>query len=101
MWRASEETVWGRPENITELGQQLAHPDFDWHPYQLQCLAITLDGGNLLLVNATGSGKSALIYLPVLARPDKLVFALEPTNMLEEDLVRLNMCCQLGTSFSH
>ena len=74
---------------------------FGPHDYQLQGITSMLDGNNLLAISATGSGKSAYIYMlmhvilailedPTLCPTAKFpsnpaILAIYPTTALEED----------------
>ena len=77
------------------------------HDYQPQGITSMLDGNNLLVISATGSGKSAYIYmlmhviLAILEDPtlcptvkfpsNPAILAIYPTTALEEDQV-LPLC---------
>ncbi|KAF5370439.1 hypothetical protein D9615_009741 [Tricholomella constricta] len=41
-----------------------------------------------MCINATGGGKSGLIYIPAIARKDMIILVIEPTNFLEHDMAR-------------
>lgn len=55
--------------------------------FQVNNIARILDGIDVFGVSATGSGKSALIAVPVLLYPEHITIVTEPTILLEEDMV--------------
>jgi ATP-dependent helicase YprA (DUF1998 family) len=85
---------------------------FGPHDYQLMGITSILDGNDLLAISATGSGKSAYIYmlmhviLGVLEDPslcpsakfpnDPAILIIYPTTALEEDQVFFIMTRKLG-----
>lgn len=78
---------------------------FGPHDYQLDGITSLLDGQDLLAVSATGSGKTAYVYmlmhvmLEILEYPepffhsefpiDPAILVISPTTALEEDQVRI------------
>lgn len=69
-------------------------------PWQLQCSARLLNGQDVFCLSATGDGKSALIYIPALARPGTITLVVSPTNYLESDMVCSALFSPLMTSLS-
>ena len=80
---------WTTPEGINKL-RDLARPALSFEPaqFQLTCSAHILNGTDVFCIAATGEGKSALIYIPILARKDSITLVIQPTNFLEIDMVR-------------
>lgn len=64
---------------------------FDPNPYQLDCPGRILNGQDVLCLSATGTGKSALIYITILGRRGVIMIVISPTNFLEVDMVRDNI----------
>lgn len=60
-------------------------PDND----QYQLSAQVMDGIHTLIIRATGSGKTMVVLIPLLARSDTAALVIAPLNSLERDLVRL------------
>ena len=79
---------WTTPEGINKL-RDLVRPalSFEPAPFQLTCSAHILNGKDVFCVAATGEGKSALIYMPILARKVSIMLVIQPTNFLEVDMV--------------
>ena len=84
---ASRGICWSDPCNQTTLLERLTTPTFVPRPWQIEATGTLLDGHDLLLIAATGQGKSSIIYLPIRARPDKITLVITPTNLLEHDHV--------------
>ena len=80
------------------------HLPFSPHDYQLEGVTEALDGNDVMAITATGSGKSAYIYMLVLILQelgsntpqfsigrhfpeDPVVVVISPTTALEEDQV--------------
>ncbi|KAF8240377.1 hypothetical protein L208DRAFT_1232820, partial [Tricholoma matsutake] len=60
---------------------------FEPDTYQLECTAKILNGCDIFCISATGNGKSALIYMPVLVHKGTITLVMSPTNFLESDMV--------------
>jgi ATP-dependent helicase YprA (DUF1998 family) len=84
---ASSKITWSDTANQNVLMEQLTGPTFVPRPWQIDATATLLDGHDLLLIAGTGQGKSSIIYLPILARPDKMTFVVTPTILLAHDHV--------------
>ncbi|KAL6300084.1 P-loop containing nucleoside triphosphate hydrolase protein [Sparassis latifolia] len=78
---------WTSPQGLDKL-KHVVTPSLNYEPreFQLYDSACILSGRDVFCITATGDGKSALIYIPVLARKDMIVIVIEPTNFLESDL---------------
>jgi len=63
---------------------------FEPHLFQLYDSACILSGRDIFCISATGDGKSALIYMPALARPQMITMVIEPTNILEVSMVSVH-----------
>lgn len=61
--------------------------DFDLDPFQVECPARILDGQDVLCIIATGAGKTALIYVPLMVREGTISVVVSPTNFLQRDMV--------------
>jgi hypothetical protein len=90
-WPKRREFDWTTPDGhgIKKLGD-LVRPTlpFEPAPFQLACSAHILNGTDIFCVAATGEGKSALIYTPIIARNDTVRLVVRPTIFLEIDMVR-------------
>lgn len=97
------------------LGRQLCRQilleklPFGPHDYQLDVITRILDGEDVIAVSATGSGKSAYIYMVMIIAlaildnkslcptvcfpPDPAMIVICPTTALEEDLVSFFQMC--------
>ncbi|CAK5263211.1 unnamed protein product [Mycena citricolor] len=62
--------------------------DFELDNFQVECAARLLDGQDVLCINATGAGKSALIYIPLMVRDGTMSIVVSPTNCLQRDMAR-------------
>jgi len=69
---ASSKITWSDTANQNVLMERLTGPTFVPRPWQIDATATLLDGHDLLLIAGTGQGKSSIIYLPILAHPDKI-----------------------------
>jgi hypothetical protein len=70
---------------------------YDPHHFQLFDSGCILNGVDVLCITRTGGGKSALILFPALARKEMINIVIEPTNVLENDMVRF--VCIYETSY--
>jgi len=88
-WRQELRYPWTTDEGQAHLNN-LVTPllPFPLRPFQLYDSACILAGQDVFCISATGDGKSALIYIPALARPEMVTIVIEPTNFLESSLVR-------------
>lgn len=59
------------------------------HEWQRLGTARLLSGKDVLLLIATGSGKSMLFYLYALVRPQDVILVISPLKLLQEDMVSL------------
>lgn len=60
---------------------------FELQDFQLLDCAYVLKGVDVFVISATGSGKSALIYVPAIARREMITVVIEPTNFLQNNMV--------------
>jgi hypothetical protein len=88
-WHKRREFDWTTPDGIQKV-RDLVRPKlpFDPAPFQLACSAHILNGTDVFCVAATGEGKSALIYIPIIAWKDTITLVIQPTHFLEIDMVR-------------
>ncbi|KAI0038009.1 P-loop containing nucleoside triphosphate hydrolase protein, partial [Auriscalpium vulgare] len=86
-WTERHQYDWTSEAGLNRL-KTLVKPHLPFNPRDFQLLnaARILNGQDVLLVTATGDGKSALVYLPALARQDMITVVVEPTNALETDI---------------
>jgi superfamily II DNA helicase RecQ len=98
---ASKGIIWSDPGNQSVLLERLTTSVFVPRPWQIEATARLLDGQDLLLIAATGQGKSSIIYLPIQARPDKLALVVTPTILLEHDHVRAMAIQLISAHFVH
>jgi superfamily II DNA helicase RecQ len=79
---------WARDAKLAALdkigSERLNYELKDW---QRSGAARLLSGEDVLLLVATGAGKSLLFYLYALARPQELIIVVSPLKMLEKDMV--------------
>lgn len=89
-WSKKAPFKWQSPVGLKKL-EDLVSPSLPFipKPWQLECSARLLDGQDVLCLSATGDGKSALMYIPTLARPGTITLVVSPTNYLESDMVRM------------
>ncbi|THH15434.1 hypothetical protein EW146_g5036 [Bondarzewia mesenterica] len=78
---------WKSPQGLIKL-RNLVLPSLPYEPrdFQLYDSACILDGQDVICISATGDGKSALIYIPAMARKQMVTVVIEPTNFLENDM---------------
>lgn len=88
-WSKKPNFRWTSPQGLEKLANIIA-PSLPFVPtlWQLECSARLLDGQDVFCLSATGDGKSALMYIPALARPGSIALVVSPTNYLESDMVR-------------
>ena len=63
------------------------HFTFELSQFQYQNTARLLVGQDVLVISATGDGKTMLIYLYCMVRPETINLVISPTNALESDMV--------------
>jgi len=73
----------------------LTSPTFTPRPWQAEASATILDGCDLLLIAGTGQGKYSIIYLPVMAHPNKITLVVTPTVLLQQD----HACIKFSVSY--
>lgn len=89
-WTNEHQYDWTTAEGLSKLKALVptALP-FELQDSQLTNSAHILNGVNVFLISATGSGKSALIYVPALARKEMVSLVIAPTNFLKDNMVRV------------
>ncbi|KAI0038910.1 P-loop containing nucleoside triphosphate hydrolase protein, partial [Auriscalpium vulgare] len=86
-WSERDKFDWTSEAGLEKLRTLVRpHLPFDPRPFQLEDSARILNGQDIILTTATGDGKSALIYIPALARKEMRTVVVEPTNALESDI---------------
>lgn len=88
----SDHFDWTSPEGLTTL-RRIVEPSlpFTADDYQIYDSACILNGRDVACFTATGSGKTALIYIAALVDKDMISVVVEPTNLLEDDMVSLGL----------
>ncbi|KAI0055298.1 P-loop containing nucleoside triphosphate hydrolase protein [Artomyces pyxidatus] len=86
-WSKRSHFKWNTEEGREKL-RDLVSPSVGFNPaeFQLKCSAHILDGTDVFCISATGDGKSALIYIPAIARKGTITLVIMPTNFLESDM---------------
>ncbi|KAJ7259741.1 P-loop containing nucleoside triphosphate hydrolase protein [Mycena rebaudengoi] len=88
-WTTRRDFRWFSSNGLQNLREKVAPLlDFDLDTFQVECPARLLDGQDVLCITATGSGKTALIYVPLLAREGTIQIVICPTNVLQRDMVQ-------------
>lgn len=87
-WATREQSDWTSTQGNEEL-RKIITACVPYRPadFQIQNTARLLQGQDVLCVSATGDGKSALLYMYPMARPDTITMVVSPTNALEGDMV--------------
>jgi superfamily II DNA helicase RecQ len=81
---------WTSEEGLERLRNTVAPLiHYETHQFQLFDSGCILNGVDVFCITHTGGGKSALILFPALARKEMINIMIEPTNVLESDMVRL------------
>ncbi|KAG8734622.1 hypothetical protein FRC12_018451 [Ceratobasidium sp. 428] len=79
---------WFTADGFDELDRiAKAELDIDLHKWQREGTARILDGIDVILTIATGSGKSTLFQLYALARPEQIVLVISPLKLLQRNMV--------------
>ena len=88
-WSKRLQYDWTSQEGLNKL-KGIVGPSLKYDPrhFQLYDSGCILNGMDVFCISATGDGKSALIYIPALARPEMITIVIEPTNFLETNMVR-------------
>jgi superfamily II DNA helicase RecQ len=88
-WSKRLQYDWTSQEGLNKL-KGIVRPWLKYDPrhFQLYDSGRILNGTDIFCISATGDGKSALIYIPALARPEMTTIVIEPTNFLETNMVR-------------
>ncbi|KAJ7588079.1 P-loop containing nucleoside triphosphate hydrolase protein [Mycena floridula] len=74
----------GRNKIADAVAEKLA---FSPAEYQLDCAGRILKGQDVICLAATGEGKTALVYLPLMVQANTIGLLVAPTNSLEADMV--------------
>jgi hypothetical protein len=88
-WSKRLQYDWTSQEGLNKL-KGIVRPSLKYDPqhFQLYDSGCILNGTVIFCVSTTGDRKSALIYIPALARPEMTTIVIEPTNFLETNMVR-------------
>ncbi|KAG8725212.1 hypothetical protein FRC09_006046 [Ceratobasidium sp. 395] len=79
---------WFTTDGLDELDRiAKAELDIDLHKWQREGTARILDGIDVILTIATGSGKSTLFQLYALARLEQIVLVISPLKLLQRNMV--------------
>ena len=83
-WCQELQYPWTPDEGLAQLNN-LVTPFLPFAPqlFQLYDSACILTGWDVFCISTMGDGKSALIYIPTLVRPEMITVVIEPTNFLE------------------
>jgi hypothetical protein len=87
-WSKRLQFDWTSQEGLERLGE-LVSPAIHYEPHHFQLFdsGCILNGMDVFCIIQTGGGKSALILFPALARKEMINIVIEPTNVLENDMV--------------
>ena len=88
-WSARYNYIWTNAAGQARL-ESIAQPRLQYEPspdLQMMNTGRLLMGQDVLCISATGSGKTALVHMYSMARPDTITIVISPTNALESDMV--------------
>ncbi|KJA23115.1 hypothetical protein HYPSUDRAFT_602700 [Hypholoma sublateritium FD-334 SS-4] len=86
-WEVQRKYNWTKPDGLDLIKTKLSsYAAFTPHDFQLNCTALILNGTDVVCITATGDGKSALIYMPVMVQHGAISLVVSPTNFLESDM---------------
>jgi hypothetical protein len=87
-WSKRLQFDWTSQEGLEKLGE-IVGPAIHYEPHHFQLFdsGCILNGVDVFCITRTGGGKSALILFPALARKEMINIVIEPTNILENDMV--------------
>lgn len=90
----SDNLEWRSPEGLATL-KRIVDPvlPFTANDHQIYDSACVLDGRDVACFSATGSGKTAIIYIPAIVKKEMISVVVEPTNLLEDDMVNIYSTC--------
>jgi superfamily II DNA helicase RecQ len=84
-WSKRLQYDWTSQEGLNKLkGISLKYDPQQFQLYDSGCILNRMD---IFCISATGDGKSALIYIPTLARPQMITIVIKLTNFLETNMV--------------
>ncbi|KAK7026540.1 hypothetical protein R3P38DRAFT_2527651, partial [Favolaschia claudopus] len=87
-WSKRRDYAWFSAEGAQKIRQKVApFVSFALDTFQVECAARILDGQDVLCISATGTGKTALIYAPLMTREGTISLVISPTNFLQRDMV--------------
>ncbi|KAJ7715202.1 P-loop containing nucleoside triphosphate hydrolase protein [Mycena metata] len=87
-WSTRRESKWFSASGAQRLREKVEPLlDFTLDTFQVECSARLLDGQDVMCIASTGAGKTALIYVPLLAREGTISIVVAPTNFLQRDMV--------------
>ncbi|KAJ7201810.1 P-loop containing nucleoside triphosphate hydrolase protein [Mycena pura] len=88
-WSKRRDYTWLSAAGTQKLREKVSPLlDFELDNFQIECPAQILDGQDVLCIIATGAGKTALIYVPLMVREGTISIVVSPTNFLQRDMVR-------------
>ncbi|KAJ7143536.1 P-loop containing nucleoside triphosphate hydrolase protein, partial [Mycena crocata] len=86
-WSERGKYTWFSATGVERIHQKLTPVlNLKLDAFQAECPARILDGQDVLCIRATGAGKSALIYAPLLLRSGTMSIVVSPTNFLQRDM---------------
>jgi len=87
-WSRRTRVDWTTSESLSDIQDRLRDPlGYNLDDGQLRGIGTILNGTDLLFLRATGGGKSALIYGPLMMEPGIVAIIASPTDLLESDQV--------------
>ena len=87
-WSKRLQFDWTSQEGLERLGE-IVSPAIHYKPHHFQFFdsSCIVDGVDVFCITQTGGGKSASILFPALARKEIINIVIEPTNVLENNMV--------------
>ena|ERR1700683_2320221 len=93
-WSKRLQYNWTSQDGLKRLSNTV-RPSINYEPHHFQLFdsGCILNGTDVFCITRTGGGKSALILFPALARKEMINIVIEPTNVLESDMVCFVCTC--------
>src|ERR1700761_561007 len=86
-WSKRRDYTWLSAAGTQKLREKVSPLlDFELDNFQIECPARILDGQDVLCIIATGAGKTALIYVPLMVREGTISIIVSPMNFLQRDM---------------